>query len=80
MANADSFQWYNDHFGSYRLLDGDVEVGRVWCPKGRIRAAWSAGNVSHGVPESGIHEASSIDDAKTACKVWVILKMRVAGA
>jgi hypothetical protein len=71
--------WRFPERGVHVLLYEGKEVGRAWVPmrldRGRKpRGAWSAGNEELGIPDSGVQEADSLEDARVSCHVWVIRK------
>lgn len=67
--------WRIDDRGTSFLMYKGVEIGSVreLKPMGRrtAHAAWQAGCEDLGVPDSGVHEAGSLESAKRACHFWV---------
>ena len=74
MLPAQSLGWTYSDSGRRILVYLDREVGSVWEPKGKAQAAWKAGHQELGVPETGPKEEASLDEAESACQLWVMTK------
>jgi hypothetical protein len=77
MVPADKLRWSQADFGNDVLLYEDrVVVGKAWIPVDRRpAAAWSAGSEKGlRVPDSGVQAAANLDEAKSTCQMWVMMK------